>query len=276
LRLIQDEKITWLWAVPTMIYRMLDSGKVKDYDLSSLRTIVYGAAPISPARLREAVEVFGNIFIQLYGQVEVPQLITVLTKDDHAIGIAGKEKILRSAGRASLMADVRIVDREGRVLKQGEIGIIAAKTPYNMKGYWKNEEETAKTVKGEWILTGDVGYMDEEGYLYLVDREKDMIVSGGYNVYSTKVENVISQHPAVSNVAVIATPHPEWGEAVTAVIQLKPGMEVTEEEIIEFCRAKLARYEVPKRVEFADSLPLTPLGKVNKRELREKYWKSAE
>jgi fatty-acyl-CoA synthase/long-chain acyl-CoA synthetase len=145
-----------------------------------------------------------------------------------------------------------------------------------MKGYWKMAEETEKVIRDGWVITGDVGYMDDEGFLYLVDRERDMIVTGGYNVFSTKVEKVIQQHPAISNVAVIGVPHPDWGEAVMAVVQLKPNAEATEEELIEFCKQKLAKYEVPKMIEFVESLPLTPLGKVNKRELRKRYWRGVD
>ena len=276
LELIEKERITWLWVVPTMLYRMLDHPKIREVDLSSINTVVYGAAPMSPARLREAIEAFGDVFIQIYGQVENPNLITTLSKDDHRYAVEEKEDLLKSAGRPVFMCQVKIVDSEGKELGPNEPGVVMAKSPYTMKGYWNLPEKTKETMVDGWVLTGDVGYLDEEGYLYLIDRAKDMIVSGGYNVYSTKVEQAIQEHPAVAMAAVIAVPDPDWGEAVKAIVQLKPGAKATPEELVEFCAERLAKYEKPKSVDIVDALPLTVLGKVNKRALREPYWKDQE
>ncbi|MFB0562896.1 MAG: AMP-binding protein [Candidatus Lokiarchaeia archaeon] len=276
LELIEKEKITWLWVVPTMLYRMLDSPKIKEVDLSSVKTIVYGAAPMSVARLREAIDAFGNVFIQLYGQVENPNLISTMNKDDHVYAVQEKEELLKSAGRPTLMCRVKIVDREGKEMGVNEPGTVFAKSPYSMNGYWKLPEKTKETLIDGWVVTGDVGYLDDEGYLYLIDRDKDMIVSGGYNVYSTKVEQAVQEHPDVAMAAVIPVPDKDWGEAVKAMVVLREGAKVTAEELIEFTGDRLAKYEKPKSVDFVESLPLTMLGKVNKRALREPYWKDQE
>lgn len=276
LELIEKEKITWLWVVPTMLYRMLDSPKIKEVDLSSIKTVVYGAAPMSAPRLREAMDAFGNVFIQIYGQVENPNLISTMNKDDHIYAAEEKEELLNSAGRPTLMCRVKIADREGKEMGLNEPGVVLAKSPYSMNGYWELPEKTNETLIDGWVVTGDVGYLDDEGYLFLIDRDKDMIVSGGYNVYSTKVEQAVQEHPDVAMAAVIPVPDRDWGEAVKAIVVLREGAKVKPEELIEFAGDRLAKYEKPKSVDIVDALPLTMLGKVNKRALREPYWEGQE
>nr|MDO8082071.1 long-chain-fatty-acid--CoA ligase [Candidatus Freyarchaeota archaeon] len=275
LELIEKERITWMLVVPTMLNRMLESPKIKEVDLSSLNTIVYAAAPMSPQRLKEAIKVFGNIFIQLYGQTE--QLcITTMTKEEHKYALEKKEELLKSCGKPMLLSQIKIIDKEGKELGVNEPGVVAVKSPASMKGYWKLPEKTKETVKDGWVETGDIGYIDEDGYLYLIDRDKDMIKTGGYNVYSTKVERAIMEHPDVLVAAVIAVPDSDWGEAVKAIVQLKDGSKVTPEEIIKFAGKRLAKYEKPKSVDIVDQVPITLTGKVDKRKLREPYWKGME
>jgi fatty-acyl-CoA synthase/long-chain acyl-CoA synthetase len=259
-----------------MIYTVLDHPALEETDTSSLETLVYGAAPMTPARLREGIEQFGEVFVQFYGQTEVPNLITVLGKTEHRIAIeAGEEQRLGSAGQPALMADVKIVDAEtGERKPPGSEGEIMATAPYVMDEYWDRPEKTAETVEDGWVHTGDIGKIDEDGYVYLLDRKSNMIISGGMNVYSTNVEDVLATHPGVAQVAVIGVPDEKWGEAVTAIIV--PDGEVTVEAIREFADAELADYKRPKHVEFREELPKTPYGKVDKKALREPFWAEAD
>jgi fatty-acyl-CoA synthase/long-chain acyl-CoA synthetase len=259
--------------VPTIIYMLLDILKQKKYDTSSLRLILYGAAPIAESRLTEALEVFGPIFFQKYGQVEIANMITTLTPEDH-IRAMQYPKLLQSCGRPDSMTNVRIVDDNDVDVPPGSAGEIIVKAPYLMKGYLNQPELTAKTLKGGWLHTGDMGKFDEEGYLYIVDRKKDMVVTGGMNVFSAEVEECIAKHPSVRQVAVIGIPDEKWGEAVTAVIV--PNGEVSSDEIIQFCQGKLSKYAVPKNIFFKDSLPMTLIGKTDKKVLRAPYWKDAD
>jgi fatty-acyl-CoA synthase/long-chain acyl-CoA synthetase len=261
--------------VPTMIYRVMDQIHGRKLDFSNLRTILYGAAPITLERLKQGLEIFGPVFTQLFGQSEAPNFITRLKKSDHSLE-PSKENRLRSCGQPVLMAQVKIVDEDGLEVPRGVEGEIIAKTPYNMIGYHEAPDKTAETLKDGWLYTGDVGMMDEEGYVYLLDRKKDMIISGGFNVYTSEVENVIQQHPEVSQVAVIGVPHPDWGEAVMAVIVPSRSNPPTEESILDFCNRYLSKYKRPKKILFADSLPLTAYGKIDKKALRKPFWEKAE
>jgi long-chain acyl-CoA synthetase len=272
---IQNEHITHVFLVPSMIIFAMEHPNFKDYDLSSLRLVWYGGSPMAGEKVAQAMDLFKCDFGQGFGMTEIgPCFVSVLSPEEHRELLRkGDYGRLSSAGRNYSNAEVRIVDEEDRELPIGMVGEICVRGPHVMKGYWKMPEETEEALRGGWFHTGDVGRIDDQGYLFVVDRKKDMIISGGENIYSAEVENVISSHPAVREVAVIGVPDPQWGEAVKAIVALKPGMTATEDEIIEHCKKNLASYKKPKSVEFVDALPRNVMGKVLKKELREKYWK---
>jgi len=277
LEIIEKEKVTILPLIPTTLAFLVDSTNIEKYDLSSLRLIHYAGSPMPLALLKKAVKKFGNIFFQSYGQTESGPLISVLSKEDHIWeGCDEEVERLASVGAPIPYVDVRIVDQQSNDLGAGEVGEIIVKSDHIMKGYWKNPEMTAETIKDGWLYTGDMGKFDEKGYIYIVDRRKDMIISGGENIFSREVEEVLYTHPSVLEAAVIGIPDEKWGESVKALIVLKKGKKATEEEIIEYCKRNLTSYKKPKSVEFMDSLPKNPTGKILKRELREKYWKRYE
>ena len=269
LEIIEREKITFTFMVPTMIYRLLDQLKEKKYDVSSLNTIIYGAAPITVERLKEGMSAFGPVFVQFFGQTECPNFITKLSKEDHSLD-PGKVDRLKSCGRPVLMSAVKVIDSEGKPVKIGEEGEIVVQSPYIMNEYYKLPDKTEETVRDGWLHTGDIGKIDEDGFVYLLDRKKDMIISGGFNVYSTEVENAIQKHEDVSQVAVIGVPDEDWGEAVIAIVIPKREGAI-KEEIIQFCGRYLSKYKRPKRIEFRSDFPLTPYGKIDKKELRKQY-----
>jgi fatty-acyl-CoA synthase len=277
LELVETDSITWTWMVPTMLYRILDHDQLSETDVSSLETLVYGAAPITRERLEEGLEAFGQVFIQLYGQSEIPNIGTTLQKADHDLG-AGES--LESCGRAATMVDVRIAPLDTKSSTDpvpiGEEGEILLRAPYAMVGYHKLPDATEQTIVDGWIRTGDVGKKDENGYVYILDRDKDVIVSGGMNVYTTTVEDALDAHDGVTEVAVIGIPHDDWGESVHAVIVPAEFHALTEDEILSFADEALADYKKPKSVEFVEKLPTTPYGKVDKKVLREPYWKEAD
>ncbi|MGG1663373.1 acyl-CoA synthetase [Brevibacillus sp. NRS-1366] len=268
---VEREKVSFVFLVPTMIYHLLDFPERTKYDLSTLKTIQYGASPMAPTRIKQALEEFGPILMQSYSQMEVANQTTVLTKKDHQTA-QGEENRLASCGREVILSQVRIVNVIGEDVGHGEVGEIMTRGPHMMKGYWQLEEETAKVIKDGWLHTGDMAYRDEHGYIYLVDRKKDMVISGGFNVYSTVVESVLFQHPAVKQAAVIGVPDDHWGEAIKAIVVVHPETGINEEEIIAFCKSRLAKYEVPKTIHFVDSIPVTAYGKVDKKALRAPYW----
>ena len=259
--------------VPTIIYIFLDILKQSDIDISSLRLIGYGAAPISSARLAEAMDVFGPVFFQKYGLVECPNMITTLTVEDH-IKALEKPSILGSCGKPDHMAALKILDDSGDEVPMGEVGEIVVKAPYVMSGYLHLEETTNETLKNGWLHTGDMGKIDEEGYVYIVDRKKDIVITGGMNVFPGEVESVLMTHPKVKDVSVIGVPDDYWGEAVTACVVAEEG--TTEEELILHCKGKTPKYAVPKKVVFMDQLPKTIIGKIDKKTLRAPFWKEAE
>lgn len=274
LDLIENERVTKVFLVPTLIYILLDMLKQKSYDLSSLNAVLYGASPIQANKLAEAIERFGPVLVQVYGQVECPNLIATLTIEDHNKALKDP-KLLQSCGRPNIMVSVRLLDDSNNGVANGEIGEVCVKAPYVMKGYLNQPEVTAKTISADgWLHTGDMGRFDNDGYLYIVDRKKDMIISGGMNVYPAEVEAVISQHPKVKQVAVVAVPDDRWGESVTAIVV--PNGEVDEKEIKEFCRGKLAKYAQPKMVVFQQSIPLTVLGKIDKKAIKAPYWEGRD
>lgn len=272
LNTIQKERVTTMFLAPTIIYFLLAFPDLHKYDLSSLKTLPYSASPIAPEKLKEAIGVFGEVFLQAFGLVECPE-ITMLSKEDQVVGgTPDQERRLASAGRPVMLTDVRVVDDDGNEMPTGEIGEIIARSPLTMKEYWRDPKATAETLKDGWMHSGDMGYMDEGNYLFVADRKKDMVITGGYNVYPKEVEDAIFMHPAVLENAVIGVPDDMWGESLKAIVVLRPGTEATEEEIIEVCRQNLASYKKPRSVEFVEYLPKNLTGKVLKRELREKYW----
>lgn len=271
---VEKEKITFSFLVPTMIYMILDLADKDKYDFTSVHTITYGAAPMAPTRLKEAIKLMGNVFLQLYSQAEVANQTTVLNKADHLYALEHNENILSSCGRSIIMSQVRIVDSSGETCNPNEVGEIVTKGPHMMEGYWNLEEATKDTIRDGWLYTGDVAYMDEEGYIYLVDRKNDIIISGGFNVYTTTVEKVLFEHPDVMQATVVGVPDDRWGEVVKAFVV--PNQDtVNEALLIAYCKKKLSKYEVPKSIEIVEDLPLTAYGKIDKKKLRSFYWDDA-
>ena len=273
LRTIQEHRVTNMFAAPTMIKRLIDSPAIDQYDHSSLKYLNYGGAPMLVEDLIDAMRKLGGCLVQLYGQAESPMTITYLPHDNHVFdGDSDQVKRLASAGIPRTDVEVKIFDSDGNELSPGETGEIVTRSDLVMKGYWREPEATAETLRDGWLHTGDMGYMDERGYLFLMDRSKDMIISGGENIYPREIEEAIVHHPAVREVAVIGIPDPQWGEAIKAVVSLVPETTVTEMELIDFCTEHIARYKKPRSVDFVDELPKNNYGKIVKRELREKYW----
>jgi len=275
LKTVEAEKVTSTYLVATMIYVLLDHPELAKHDTSSLRNVFYGAMPIASERLKQAIRHFGQVFVQTYGQTESPLLVAVLSKAEHVIEGDPKEVArLASAGRPCVGVKVRIVDLEGNDVPAGEKGEILVWSPTNMLEYLKRPDLTAETLTPDgWVHSGDIARHDEQGYLYIEDRKKDMIISGGFNIFPKEIEDVLCQHPAVAIASVIGVPDDKWGEAVKAVVVKREGVDVTEEELIRFCKEAKGSVMAPKSVEFVESLPLTPLGKANKKAIREKYWK---
>jgi long-chain acyl-CoA synthetase len=273
LQILEEERVTILYAYPTMIHALVHHPQAKDHDYSALRLVIFGGSAMPLPTLERAFEVFGCDFLQRYGATECcGSGISVLTPQDHRRAIKGDERDRRrltSAGRPTLGTRIRIVSEEGRELTQpGEIGEIVAQLDAPMEGYWRRPEETEATLKDGWLYTGDVGMKDEDGYLYIVDRKKDMIISGARNIYPREIEELLHTHPAILEAAVIGVPDEYWGESVKALVVLRGGMMATEEEIVNYCKEHLASYKKPRLVEFVDSLPKNPGGKIDKKELK--------
>jgi len=269
LRLIPEHRISKILFVPAVILFVLQVPGVEKVDFSSLDTIVYGASPIPVELVRNAIGVFGCDFVQVYGLTETAGAITYLSPEEHRNPVGER---LKSCGHPWPGVEMRIVDAEGRDLPAGEVGEIICRTGQVMKGYWNLAEETAKAMRADWFHTGDAGYLDGDGYLYIHDRVKDMIVSGGENIYPAEVESALFGHPAIADIAVIGVPSDKWGEEVKACIVIKPGQTLTEEELIAYARERIAGYKVPRSVDFVEALPRNPSGKLLKRELRKPYW----
>ena len=271
---IQEYRVTNMFAAPTMIKLMVESPAVDEYDHSSLRALNYGGAPMLVEDMKEAMAKLGPCLVQLFGQGESPMTITHLPHRDHLLnGNPEQMKRLSSAGFPRTDVEVKIFDSDDKELSPGETGEIVTRSDLVMKGYWRNPEATAETMKNGWLYTGDMGYMDKKGYLFIMDRSKDMIISGGENIYPREIEEVLVRHKAVREVAVIGVPDPQWGEAIKAVVALFPGRSATEEELIYFCKNNIASYKKPKSVDFVDELPKNNYGKILKRDLRAGYWK---
>jgi acyl-CoA synthetase (AMP-forming)/AMP-acid ligase II len=272
-RALSEEKIAAISIVPAMIQACLVYvPDVAERTYDTLKLIAYGASPIAEQTLRRAIEVFKCDFLQAYGMTELTCLATTLSSADHVRALANKPELLLSAGRPVVGTEVRIVDENDRPLPHGAIGEIVVRGPQMMKGYWRLPDATAEALRGGWMHTGDAGVMDDEGFLYIQDRVKDMIVSGGENVYPRVVEDVLFAHPAIADAAVIGVPDPQWGETIKAVVVLREGTSVTADDIMDFCRGKLGGFERPRSVDFVAELPRNATGKVLKRVLREPYW----
>ncbi len=273
LETIQRERITFTNLVPTTIQMLVTREDINRYDLSSLKVLLYGGAPMPEPVLRRAAQVFHCDFRQTYATSETGCSGTVLEPHEHRLALeqAQWSKLLSSCGRPQVGVAVRVVNAQGQDVAPGEVGEVAICCEGNMVGYWNNPQATAEVLRDGWVYTGDLATMDEDGYVYLVDRKHDMIVSGALNVYPSEVERVLYQHPAVHECAVIGVPHEIWGEAVKAVVVVKEGMTVSESELIAFCKQRLAGFKCPKSVDFVDRLPRNPTGKVLRRVLREAY-----
>jgi acyl-CoA synthetase (AMP-forming)/AMP-acid ligase II len=272
---VERERATTLLLVPTMLTFLLESDERSRYDLRSLHTINYGAAPTPEALICRGIEAFGPIFRQHYGLGEAHQPITVLRPDEHALDGPARRR-LASCGKPALGVELRVVGDEGEEAKVGEVGEVCLRGDNVMPGYWRNPAATAEAIRDGWLHTGDVARQDEEGYLYIVDRKKDMIISGGFNVYPREVEEVLYQHPAVQDAAVFGIPDERWGEAVMAAVVLRSGCQATANDLRAFCAGKIAGYKRPRAIEFLASLPTNAAGKVLKRTLREPYWQGHE
>ncbi len=273
LKTIESHHVTNMFAAPTMIKLLIDCPAIDKYDHSSLKALNYGGAPMLVDDLMQAMEKLGPCLVQLYGQAESPMTITYLPHADHRLdGDSDRMRRLASAGMPRTDVEVRIVDSDDNEVPPGEMGEIVTRSDLVMRGYWRDPEATAETLRNGWLHTGDIGYVDDHGYLFLMDRSKDLIISGGENIYPREIEEVIVQHPAIREVAVIGVPDPVWGESIKAVVSLVPNREVTQGELIDFCTEHIARYKRPKSVDFVEELPKNNYGKIVKRELRAKYW----
>lgn len=274
LQAVQDERINFAFGVPTMLYAILDHGEPSKYDLSSLQAVVYGAAPMSPTRIAEAIEVLGPVLVQGYGQTESAGFGTVLRKDEH--DSVNRPELLTSCGRAAFGVRAEVLDEDGAVVPTGEVGEICFRSRGVMNGYLKQPELTAEVLRGGWLRTGDMARRDEAGYFHIVDRKKDMVISGGFNIYPREVEDVIIAHPSVASAAVIGVPDDKWGEAVKAFVVPRPGAEINVDELVETVRERKGPHHAPKSVEVVAELPTTPAGKLDKKVLRAKYWSGQE
>jgi acyl-CoA synthetase (AMP-forming)/AMP-acid ligase II len=277
LRTIERERATHAFVVPTMVNTVLALPHARDFDLSSLQQLIYGAAPMSAARIREAWDLFGPVLGQGFGCGETTSGVMYLSTEDHRRALEGEdEELLLSCGRPGSEAEVRIVDDEGNAVPDGEIGEIAVRGPDVVPGYFNEPELTAASFVNGWFRTGDLARRRADGYVFIVDRKKDMIITGGFNVYAVEVESALHQHPDVYEAAVVGVPDEQWGEAVKAVVVLREGAELTEAELVQFCAERLASMKKPRSVEFVAALPHNPNGKIDRRSIRDRYWSGAE
>jgi acyl-CoA synthetase (AMP-forming)/AMP-acid ligase II len=271
-REIEDSKITDLSTVPTILIAMMDHPERPRFNLSSLKRITYAGSPMPVERIKEALGLFGPVLDQSYGQAESIITITHLPRHEHILnGDPVKERRLASAGREYPGVHVRVVDDNDHLLNSGQVGEVITRSDLVMRGYWNQPDKTEEALRGGWLHTGDIGYMDEDGYLYLVDRKHDKIITGGLNVYPREVEEILSTHPAVAQVAVFGVNDPLWGEAVTAAVVKREGMALTEDELLTFCRERVTGYKRPKKIHFLDDLPKNLYGKVLRKDLRKQF-----
>lgn len=270
LKTIEVNRVTTLICVPSMLWSITSFEGLSNYDLTSLHTIFYSGSPISKSLLQRSIECFGNVLIQFYGMTEAGPIIMVLPKKDHVLDESRSSNI-KSCGIPAISNKVRIIDEHGLEVQPGQVGEIIVRTPAVMRGYWNKPLLTKETLRDGWLYTGDLGTVDEQNYSYIVGRKKDMIISGGENIYAHEVEVVINTYPSVKEVAVIGVPHDKWGETVMAVVVMEEGTKATESQIIEYCKSRLASYKKPSFVVFVEELPLNALGKVQKTTLKERY-----
>jgi len=274
--MVEQHRITCTMLVPVMLYMLLDAPRAATADMSSMQTLFYGASPISPVRLAEGIRKWGQIFYQFFGQSEAPMVIANMSKAEHDLA---RPERLASCGRPSPWVHLALLDDAGKPVARGEPGEICVRGPLVMKGYKDMPQETAEAFAGGWLHTGDVGRLDGEGFLYIVDRTKDMIVTGGFNVFPREVEDVLAGHAAVGQVVVIGVPDEQWGEAVKAVVVLKPGFEAST-ELVEALQSLVKQakgsVQAPKSIDFVASIPLTPVGKPDKKAVRARYWQGTE
>ncbi len=278
LQTIERQRVTMTFMVPAMIHALLAEPTLRDHDLSSLRLLSYGAAPMSPARIREAWAAIGPMLAQGYGAAETTGGVISLSIDDHARAMSGERpELLAACGRPSAECDVQVLDDDGKPVQGDAIGEICVRGPDVFAGYWRAPEVTREAMGADgWLRTGDLARVDHEGYIFIVDRKKEMLVSGGFNVYPREVESVLAQHPAVYEVCVIGVPDDHWGEAVKAVVVLRPGMTATADELMQFCEGRLAGFKRPRSVDFVTALPKNSNGKLSRKEVREPYWAGRE
>ncbi len=280
LETIERERVTLTNLIPTMLNLMVNHPDVGKYNYQSLRVLLSGGAPIAPQVVRKIVEIFKCDYIQTYGMTETSPYLTLSILKDHLRDLPFEEQLRfkSKTGREFICVELKVVNSQGEEIKRDEkeVGEIIVKGDIVTRGYWKLPEETEKSIKDGWLYTGDMAVMDEEGYVTIVDRKKDMILTGGENVYSTEVENILYMHPSILECAVIGVPDPKWGEAIKGIVVLKPGQKVTAEEIIQFCKERMAHYKAPKSIDFIDALPRTGSGKIHKKGLRDKYWEGYE
>lgn len=274
-RHVEKECITTTLLVPTLLYRLLELPEARDANLSSLESVYYGAAPMSPSKLKLLQEKFGNIFVQAYGSTEHLGVALSLGKAAHRLEKPEDEERLASAGQPVPGVELLVMSEQGEPVSRGEIGELWLRSRAICLGYYHNPEKTAEEFEDGYWKSGDMGYMDEEGYTFIVDRKKDMIITGGFNVYSTEVEAAINAHPAVMMSAVVGIPHEEWGEAVHAEVTLREGKTVDPDELIAHAKGQLGAYKAPKSIKVVHELPISAVGKVLRRKVRETYWKQS-
>lgn len=270
---IEQYAVTTLFLPPTVIYSILADEDAMSFDSSSLQNLIYAAAPMSTGKLAEAIGKFGPVLVQTYGQAEAPMVCAIMSRRDHEDAIqSGQRGRLSSCGRPALLTGVAILSDEGHVLMPGETGEIAVQGDLTMLGYYRDEDATNACRSGAWQRTGDIGRLDADGFLYITDRKRDMIITGGFNVFPSEVEQCLWSHPAVKDCAVVGRPDPKWGEAVTAVVELKAGTECTSAELLQHCKQRIGGIKTPKHIEFWPELPRSPVGKVLKRAIRDAFW----
>jgi acyl-CoA synthetase (AMP-forming)/AMP-acid ligase II len=275
LEVIGRKKVNYIFLVPAMINMILTHPNINDYDLSSLKGIFYGAAPMSAARIKEAIARFGPILVQGYGLTESTSFSTILTAGDHLQAMEDRHtERLFSCGRPIFESELKIADNDGNEVAPEEPGEIIIRGPDVMKGYYRKRNLTRETLKGGWLHTGDIARRDNEGYIYIIDRKSDMIISGGFNIFPSEIEQALDSHDAVYEACVIGVPDDVWGEAVKAVVVLRKGMQVSEKDLIEYCGKHLAGFKKPRSIDFVDSLPRNPNGKIARRVIREHFWHS--
>lgn len=275
---IEKHRVSMCFFVPAMIYALLAEPTIRSRDLSSLRLVSYGAAPMSPARIREAWAAFGPVLSQGYGAGETTGGVVALGIADHRLAIeGGRPELLSACGRPISESDVQVLDEQGRPVEGEAIGEICVRGPDVFAGYWRAPEQSREALGADgWLRTGDLARVDRDGYIFIVDRKKEMLVSGGFNVYPSEVESILAQHPAVYEVCVVGVPDEHWGESVKAVVVLREGAQSTDGEIMDFCRGRLADFKRPRSVDFVPQLPKNGNGKLSRKDVREHYWRGRE